>query len=423
MKKIVLKHNRKQHILAIATGFFAALPIICLPIGLRENMTPAMAVSHAYEAIFGKGNISSGEIVLEDWALVSSTDEMISADFGTDAIEPGVTEYTEVCAPVSYTDIPKYVIYQQYDDSDLPIELLDPQFFAPDNTTYYVRAKQSILKETPNMDSVTLTSLHLGQQVTRTGVGDTWSRIMTEKGEEGYVLTNSIQDTMLSIEVDRTVWVDTDSLIVRAEPSTSSEQVTVVNEDAKLVVSAIVGDKWYKVKTTGGKVGYVYISYTTTTPPPTPTPTPTPRPRRSGGGGGGGGSQSYGDTRSLPVITGCNGESIVSIAESMLGVPYVFAGSSSSGIDCSGLVMYCYAQVGISLPHGATQIWLHSGVSVPRSDIKPGDVICYDYGSYCGHVAIYVGDGQVIHASSSRGKVCYGNVDMMSIKAIKRIIQ
>ena len=66
MKKIVLKHNRKQHILAIATGFFAALPIICLPIGLRENMTPAMAVSHAYEAIFGKGNISSGEIVLED---------------------------------------------------------------------------------------------------------------------------------------------------------------------------------------------------------------------------------------------------------------------------------------------------------------------------------------------------------------------
>ena len=107
----------------------------------------------------------------------------------------------------------------------------------------------------------------------------------------------------------------------------------------------------------------------------------------------------------------------------MLGVPYVFAGSSSSGIDCSGLVMYCYAQVGVSLPHGATQIWLHSGVSVPRSDIQPGDVICYDYGSYCGHVAIYIGDGQVIHASSTRGKVVYGNVDMMSIKAIKRIIQ
>ena len=423
MKKVVLKHNRKQHILAIAIGFFAALPVICLPIGLREGMTPAMAVSHAYEAIFGTGSVESGEIVLEDWALVSSTDEMISADFGDAYVEPDATEYTEVCAPVSYTDVPKFIVYQRYDDSNLPIELLDPQFFAPDDTTYYIKANRSILKETPDMDSTTIVSLHLGQQVTRTGVGDTWSRIKTEAGEEGYVLTNTIQDTMLSIEVDRTVWVDTDSLIVRAEPSTSAEEVTVVNQDAKLVCSAIVGDKWYKVKTTGGKSGYVYKSYTTTNPPPTPTPTPTPRPRRTSSGGGGGGSQSYGDPRSLPVITGCNGESIVSIAESMLGVPYVFAGSSSSGIDCSGLVMYCYAQAGVYLPHGANAICNSYGISVPRSDLQVGDVICYDYGSYCGHVAIYVGGGQVIHASRSGDVVKYGNVDMMPIRDIKRMIQ
>lgn len=422
MKKTVLKHNRKQHILAITTGFFAALPVICLPIGLRESMTPAMAVSRAYESIFGTGKIETGEIVLEEWALVSSTDQLVSAEYSQD-IEPvdvadpvDATEYTQETVPVSYKDIPKYIVYQQYDSSDLPIELLDPQYFAADNTTFYVRANQSILKEIPDMDSRTIVSLHLGQQVTRTGVGDTWSKIETEAGEEGYVLTNSIQDTMLSIEVDRTVWVDTDSLIVRSEPSTSSEEVTVVNQDAKLYCSAIVGDKWYKVKTTGGSTGYVYKSYTTTNPPPTPTPTPSPYPKSSSG-------QSYGNPRTLPKITGCNGESIVSIAESMLGVPYVFAGSDSSGIDCSGLVMYCYAQVGYTLPHGATQIWLHSGVSVPRDDIKPGDVICYDYGSYCGHVAIYVGDGEVIHASSTRGQVVYGNVDMMSIKAIKRIIQ
>ena len=107
----------------------------------------------------------------------------------------------------------------------------------------------------------------------------------------------------------------------------------------------------------------------------------------------------------------------------MLGVKYKFGGCSSKGIDCSGLVKYCYAQVGVNLPHGATQIWKKSGVSVPRSEIKKGDVICYDYGSYCGHVAIYVGNGQVIHASSTRGKVVYGKLDMMKIKAIKRIIQ
>ena len=122
------------------------------------------------------------------------------------------------------------------------------------------------------MDSKTLVSLHLGQEVTRTGVGDTWSRIRTEAGKEGFVLTNSIQDTMVSVKVDRTVWVDTGSLVVRKEPSTNAEQVAVVNQDAKLYCSAIVGDKWYKVKTTSGKTGYVYKSYTTTNPPPTPTP-------------------------------------------------------------------------------------------------------------------------------------------------------
>ena len=421
MRKTVLKHNRKQHILAVATGFFAALPIICLPIGLREDMTPAMAVSHAYEAIFGTRNINTGEVVLEEWALVSSTDQMISAEVcqdpeTADVTEP--TEYTEVRSTVSYKDIPKYVVYQEYDSSNLPIELLDPQCFAADDTTYYVRANQSILKEVPDMDSRTITSLRLGQQVTRTGVGDTWSRIVTESGDEGYVLTGSIQDTMLSIDIDRTVWVDTDGLIIRAEPSTSSEEIAVAGKDQKLYCSAIVGDKWYKVTTTGGTRGYVYKSYTTTNPPPTPTPTPSPYPKSSGSSG-----KSYGNPRTLPHITGVNGESIVAIAESMLGVPYVFAGSDSSGIDCSGLVMYCYAQVGITVPHGATSIMNYSGVSVPREDLKPGDVICYDYGTYCGHVAIYVGDGMVIHASSTRGQVVYGNLDMMGIMDIKRIIQ
>ena len=426
MKKTVLKHNRKQHILAIATGFFAALPVICLPIGLREGMTPAMAVSHAYESIFGKRNMKTGEVVIEEWALVSSADQLVSAEYVQDT-DPGSepeatnpTEYVEVCAPSSYKDIPKYIVYQAYDSSNLPIELLDPEFFAADNTTFYVRANQSILKETPHMESTTLERLHLGQQVTRVGIGDTWSKIQTESGQEGYVLTGSIQDTMLSIAIERTVWVDSDGLIVRAEPSTNSDEITVAGRHAKLYCTAIVGDKWYKVTTTGGSTGYVYKSYTTTNPPPTPTPTPSPYPRSSSGGGGG---QSYGNPRTLPKITGCNGESIVSIAESMLGVPYVFAGSDSSGIDCSGLVMYCYAQVGVYVPHGATQIWLHSGVSVPREDLKAGDVICYDYGTYCGHVAIYVGDGTVIHASSTRGQVVYGSLDMMSIMAIKRIIQ
>lgn len=445
MKKVVLKHNRKQHILTIATGIFVALPMVCFPLGLREGMTPNLVVSRAYKNTFGVQNTDSGEVVIEDWALVDSADQLVSADYSEEpgCVEPGETgepaepgepgepgepdatdptKTEEKTGTSTYSDIPAFVVSQQYDSSNLPIELLDPSCFAPDESTYYVRANQSILKEKPNMDSKTLVSLHLGQEVTRTGVGDTWSRIKTEAGKEGFVLTNSIQDTMVSVKVDRTVWVDTGSLVVRAEPSTNAEQVAVVNQDAKLYCSAIVGDKWYKVKTTSGKTGYVYKSYTTTNPPPTPTPSPTPKPTSKPSKSSGGGTK-YGNTKKLPKISGKNGDSIVSIAETMLGVKYKFGGASSSGCDCSGLCVYCYAQVGVSLPHGATQIWKKSGASVPRSEIKAGDIVCYDYGSYCGHVAIYVGNGQVIHASASKGKVIYGKLDMMKIKAIKRIIQ
>ena len=414
---LVYKRNRKQHVLAVIVGFFAAIPVICLPIGIRAGVSPALIISKAYAQVFG---IQEGAgTIVEAQDIVG--EGVVLADVSNGTFDTGA-QAAAAEQEVSYSDVPKYIVYQEYDQSNLPIELLDVQCFAADNTTYYIRANNSILKEIPNMDSYTICTLHLGQEVTRIGIGDTWSKIQTEDGQEGYVLTDSIQDTMLEISIDRTVWVDTDSLIVRAEPSTSSEEVTVVNQDAKLYCSAIVGDKWYKVKTTGGKSGYVYKSYTTTNPPPTPTPTPTPRPRTSSSSGGGGGG-SYGDTRKLPKITGCNGESIVSLAESMLGKPYVFGGTTSSGVDCAGLVTYCYAQVGISVANGSNTIYKSYGVSVPRSDLKPGDVICYDYGGWCGHVAIYIGDGQVIHASASKGVVKYGVLDMMGIIAIKRFIQ
>ena len=85
MKKLVLRHNRKQHILTIATGIFVALPMICFPLGLREGMTPNLVVARAYKNTFGVQTIDSGEVVIEDWALVDSVDQLVSADYGDDS--------------------------------------------------------------------------------------------------------------------------------------------------------------------------------------------------------------------------------------------------------------------------------------------------------------------------------------------------
>jgi cell wall-associated NlpC family hydrolase len=80
------------------------------------------------------------------------------------------------------------------------------------------------------------------------------------------------------------------------------------------------------------------------------------------------------------------------IALGYLGVPYVWGGASPSGFDCSGLVMYVYAQLGISLPHYTVAQW---NASVPVSSPEPGDLVFFNG---LGHVGIYIGGGQFVNA-------------------------
>jgi cell wall-associated NlpC family hydrolase len=88
------------------------------------------------------------------------------------------------------------------------------------------------------------------------------------------------------------------------------------------------------------------------------------------------------------------GGQAVAIAEQYLGVPYVWGGASPDGFDCSGLVMYVYAQLGVSLPHNALAQY-GALPHVPTSDLEPGDLVFF-YGF--GHVGIYIGGGMIIHA-------------------------
>jgi cell wall-associated NlpC family hydrolase len=85
---------------------------------------------------------------------------------------------------------------------------------------------------------------------------------------------------------------------------------------------------------------------------------------------------------------------VVGIAMRYLGTPYVYGGASPGGFDCSGLVMYVYAQVGVSLPHSSYAQY-SAGVPVSRDQLQPGDLVFFDG---LGHVGIYVGGGQFIHA-------------------------
>jgi peptidoglycan DL-endopeptidase CwlO len=108
------------------------------------------------------------------------------------------------------------------------------------------------------------------------------------------------------------------------------------------------------------------------------------------------GGSSVGSTGgSIPVPPSSTlGGQAVAIAEQYLGVPYVWGGASPSGFDCSGLVMYVYGRLGVSLPHNAAAQY-SMGTSVPRDALEPGDLVFFDG---LGHVGIYVGGGSFIHA-------------------------
>lgn len=90
----------------------------------------------------------------------------------------------------------------------------------------------------------------------------------------------------------------------------------------------------------------------------------------------------------------------VDIAKKYLGVPYVWGGTSPRGFDCSGLVQYVYAQLGISISRTASS-QAREGVYVDRANLTYGDLVFFARGGYVHHVGMYIGDGKMIHAPHS----------------------
>jgi cell wall-associated NlpC family hydrolase len=85
---------------------------------------------------------------------------------------------------------------------------------------------------------------------------------------------------------------------------------------------------------------------------------------------------------------------VVGVAMSELGKPYVWGTAGPDTFDCSGLVVYAYAAMGVSLPHSSYALW-NDGVYVSQDQLQPGDLVFFDG---LGHVGIYIGGGQFIHA-------------------------
>lgn len=113
--------------------------------------------------------------------------------------------------------------------------------------------------------------------------------------------------------------------------------------------------------------------------------------------GAGAGRKPHGAATRPPSV----GERAASFALEAVGVPYRWGGMSLAGFDCSGLVSWAYARVGVELPHSSYALY-GVGRRVPRSRIRPGDVLFF---SGLGHVGLYLGEGRMVHAPYSGRRV------------------
>ena len=243
--------------------------------------------------------------------------------------------------------------------------------------------------------------------VVEAAAGHNWYKVWY-KGYEGYMLGDYLKrGAGLDADIGSGT-VKGSTVRMRAAPSYSGAILGYCDSGAVMDVTGVYG-AWYKVSC-DGTTGYIHSDYMTLSVPAVPVSDPAPAadPAPSTAPEEPQPSEAPADPQpaETPAAPSTEGQRIVETAEKYLGTPYVWAGASPSGFDCSGFVYYVFKECGYSLNRTAAGIY-SNGVGVSKAELQPGDTVHFTTtgSSGIGHVGIYIGDGQFIHSSSGSGKV------------------
>ncbi|MBQ9277869.1 MAG: C40 family peptidase [Lachnospiraceae bacterium] len=231
-----------------------------------------------------------------------------------------------------------------------------------------VNATTLRLRESDSEESECLTLLTGGEEYGIVNQGDAWTKVEVDAGLSGYVKNEYIS---ISYRTSRAVAVNTSE--------TSSETANSDTASGATTQAANNNDN----QTTAAQA--------TTAAPSSDATTSAP-------------------VSNAPAVNP-NAQEVCNYALQFVGNPYVYGGSSlTNGTDCSGFTMSVYANFGVYLPHSSSA-QANCGTEVSLSEVAPGDIIFYkNGGTTIGHAALYIGNGQVVHASTEKTGIIVSNM-------------
>ena len=208
----------------------------------------------------------------------------------------------------------------------------------------------------------------------------------TQEAEADETTEAETSDGVSISEANESVWT-TDGVNVRADHSTDASVVGSLSSGAEVTRTGVCDNGWSQVSY-NGSTAYIHSDYLTTEEPEQTSSSDT----------------SSSDGASI-------GEQMVAFGRQFLGNPYVYGGTSlTNGADCSGYVQSIYSHFGYSIPRTATA-QLYYGRQISMDELRPGDLVGYAYGGEIQHVAMYAGDGKVIHASTESTGIIESDID------------
>lgn len=215
-----------------------------------------------------------------------------------------------------------------------------------------------------------------------------------------YLVTGDEAESIAEQEIKTVATVNTETLNVRAEKSTEAAVLSQVGNSEAFTVNS-VADGWVEISV-DDSVGYISQDYVTL-------------------------AQALPTAKTIEQVKYGDGvsdvrASVVSYALQFVGNRYVWGGTSlENGVDCSGFTMRILGKYGVSLPH-SSKAQPSCGTKISASDAKPGDLFFYGSGSSISHVAIYIGNGQIVHASNKRDGIKVSNAFYRSPICVARYL-